>query len=86
MYSFLACNDKEVNKAKRVNLKLKHDEYFNVLKGKKIVRHKMKTILSEKHSVGSYVINKIRLSCFDDKRYILDDGINTLAYGHKDIV
>ena len=24
------------------------------------------------------------LSCFDDKRYILDDGINTLAYFHKD--
>ena len=22
--------------------------------------------------------------CFDDKRYILDDGINTLAYLHKD--
>ena len=25
------------------------------------------------------------LSAFDDKRYILDDGIHTLAYGHKDI-
>ena len=25
------------------------------------------------------------LSAFDDKRYILKDGINTLAYGYKDI-
>ena len=25
------------------------------------------------------------LSCFDDKGYILKNGINTLAYGHKDI-
>ena len=25
------------------------------------------------------------LCSFDDKRFVLDDGINTLAYGHKDI-
>ena len=25
------------------------------------------------------------LSCFDDKRCILKNGINTLTYGHKDI-
>ena len=24
------------------------------------------------------------ISAFDDKRYIFDDGIHTLAYGHKD--
>ena len=24
------------------------------------------------------------LLCFDDKRYVLDDGVNTLAYFHKD--
>ena len=28
---------------------------------------------------------KKSLSAFDDKRYILDDGINTLPYGQKDI-
>ena len=32
------------------------------------------------------LINWISLSCFDDKRYVLDNGINTLAYFHKDIV
>ena len=26
------------------------------------------------------------LSFFDDKRYVLDDGIRTLAYFHKDSV
>ena len=75
----------EVNKAKEVNFVLKHRKNFYVLFGKKVAKHKMKRILSEKHSVGTYDINKISLSCFDDKRYILDDGINTLAYGHKDI-
>ena len=29
---------------------------------------------------------KISLSCFDDKRYILDDEINSLAYFHKDML
>ena len=24
------------------------------------------------------------LSCFDDKSYVLDNGIQTLAYSHKD--
>ena len=85
MYSLIACNDLEVNKAKRVNLKLKHGEYLDVSFNKKVVRHKMKRIQSELHKIGTYDVNKISLSCFDDKRYILDDGINTLACGHKDI-
>ena len=45
----------------------------------------MKRIQSELHKTGTYDICKISLSCFDDKRYILDDGINSLAYFHKDI-
>ena len=85
MYSLIS-NDWEMNKAKGVNLKLRHGEYFNVLFNKKVLRHKMKRTLSEKHSIGSYVINKVSLSCYDDKRFILDDAINSLAYGHKDIV
>ena len=35
--------------------------------------HKMKTIRSESHQPCSYEINKVSLSCFDDKRYIHDD-------------
>ena len=30
-------------------------------------------------------LNKIILSCFDDKRYILDDGTHSYAYGHCQI-
>ena len=30
--------------------------------------------------MGTYDVCKIPLSCFDDKRYLLDDGINSLAY------
>ena len=54
------------------------------LSNEKIIRHKMKRILSKKHKLGTYEINKIFLSCFDDKRYVLDDGIRRLAYFDKD--
>ena len=51
---------------------------------KKVIRHKMKRIKAKKHKIGTYEIDKISLSCFDDKRYVLDNGVNTLAYFHKD--
>ena len=51
---------------------------------KKLFRHKMKRIQAKKHKVGTYEIDKISLSCFDDKRFVLDDGVHTLAYFHKD--
>ena len=43
----------------------------------------MKRIQSKKHELVTYEIDKISLSCFDNKRYVLDDGIRTLAYFHK---
>ena len=46
----------------------------------------MKRIQSKKHKLGTYEIDKISLSCFDHKRYVLDDGINTLSYFHKNSV
>ena len=45
----------------------------------------MRRIQSKKHKVGSYEIDKISLSCFDDKRFVLNDGINIRAYFHKDL-
>ena len=46
----------------------------------------MKRIQSKKHKTGTYEVNKISLSCFDDKRFILGDGVHTLTYFHKDIL
>ena len=73
----------KVNKAKGVNKKLRHKEYFDVLFNKKVLRHDTKRIQSKLHEIGTYDIYKISLSCFDDKRYVLDDGINTFDYFHK---
>ena len=46
----------------------------------------MKRIQSKKHKLGTYEIDKISLSCFDNKRYVLDEGIHMLVYFHKDSV
>ena len=62
-----------------------HKEFADVLFHRKVIRHNMSRIQSKLHGVGTYDVYKISLSCFDDKRYILDDGIDTLAYFHKDI-
>ena len=59
-----------------------HSDYLTCLQNNTIVQHKMKTIRSEYHDISSYEINKTSLSCYDDKRYILDDGKTSYAYGH----
>ena len=45
----------------------------------------MKRIQSKLHRIGTYDVCKISLSCSGDKRYILGDGINSLAYFHEDV-
>ena len=46
----------------------------------------MKRIQSKWHKIATYEVCKISLSCFDDKRYILDDDINSVACFHKVIL
>ena len=85
MYSLTSIDNKEISKAKVVNKKIRHNEYIECLFNEKVVRHNMKTMQSKLHEIGTYDVLKISLSCFDYKRYVLDDGVNTLAYFHKDI-
>ena len=49
---------------------MKHEDYKNTLFNNEQIYHQMKIIRSIKHQLGSYDLNKISLSCFDDKRYI----------------
>ena len=84
MYSIIKIDGKESNTAKGVNISTSFNEIKDVFFNKKIIRHKMKRIQAKKYKIGTYEIDKISLSCFDDKRYVLDGGIYTLAYFHKD--
>ena len=69
---------------KSVVKKIRRKEFVDVLLNKKLMRHKIKRNQSKLHRIGTYDVCKISLSCFDNKRYILDNGINRLAYFHKD--
>ena len=53
MYSLISVDNKEVNKAKGVNKKLRHKEYLDVLFNKKVVKHNMKIIHSKLHEIGT---------------------------------
>ena len=84
MYSIKKVDGSESSTAKGVNIATKSNEFTDVLFNKQIINHKMKRIQDKKHKIGTYEIYKISLSCFDDKRQVLDDRVHTLAYFHKD--
>ena len=75
--------EKSVHKGHTSNFK--SSESKDALFNKKVFRHDMRSIKSKNHKIYTQESNKISLSCFDDKSYILEDGINTLPFGHKDI-
>ena len=85
MYSMKNIDGKESNTAKGVNIVTDFNEFKDTLFNKKIIRHKMRIIQGKKCKMGTYETNKISLSWFDDKRFVLNDGIDTLAYFHKDL-
>ena len=88
MYSIKKINGKESNTAKGVNIATEFNEFKDVLFNKKVIRHKMERTRTKKHKIVTYEIETyelmISLSFFDDKRFVLDNGVNTLAYFHKD--
>ena len=85
LYSLISVDNEELTKAKGVNKKIRHKEFVDVLFNKKVIRHNMKRIQSKLRKIGTYDSCKISLSCLVDKRYVLDNGVNILAYFHKDI-
>ena len=87
MYSYLKDSDECGKRAKGIKKNvikkdIKHDNYKDVLFNNKQACHETKTIRSQRHQLGSYEINRISLSCFDDKRYLHDNGIDSYAFGH----
>ena len=61
---------------------LKHEDYLHILKTIGSSFLKYRTIRSYKHIRKTIEINKKCLFAYDDKRYILPDGVHTLAHGH----
>ena len=73
MQSMKKNDGKEYDTAEGMNIATEFDVFKDVLFNEKIIRHKIKKIQSKKDKLSIYEIDEISLSCFDDKRYILDD-------------
>ena len=93
MYSILISEREEsetIKKAKGVKKyvvkkHIQHNDYKQALFNKELFRHTMSMLRSYKHQIYGIRLNKISLSPLDTKRWIADDGVNTLAYGHYKI-
>ena len=91
MYSILEADGRNIKKAKGVKKSvvrrnIYHDQYRETLLDKKTFRHGMDVLRSERHRIYGQHLNKISLSPFDSKRWISENGIDTLAYGHEELV
>ena len=67
---------------KNVVATISHDEFRGVLVNEKCFRHSMNRTQSKCHRKETCEINKISLSCFDDKIHILNNGRDGLALGY----
>ena len=73
IYSLLVDNS-EHKKAKGMNKNvvstINHTEYKDFSLNNNCIRHSMNSIQNKDDIIGTYEINEISLSCFDDKMYI----------------
>ena len=91
LYSYKMFEGEESKKCKGVKKSvvkksITHEDYKTCLTTGNEQLRKQNIIRSYKHEVYTEEVNKIALSANDDKRYILEDGINTLALRHYKIL
>ena len=91
MYSILEADGRNIKKAKGVkksivSANIQHEDYEKTLSEKKTSRHGMYVLRSKGHHIYGEHLNKISLSPFDSKRWIAENGVDTLAYGHEELV
>lgn len=81
----ILANDKMTAKGTKTSVKkahLRHNHYVDCLKSLSTFDVQQNLLRSRNHIISSISAKKIGLSAFDNKRWILDDGITTLAHGH----
>ena len=64
---------------------IQFDDYRESLFSRKEQQRKVNVIRSHYHEIYTEEINTITLSSDADKRVIMADGIQTLAYGHTNL-
>ena len=61
---------------------LHYDLFKSCLFDKQPVRKSMTQLKSENHQIVVNRVKKIAVSSYNDKRFLLEDGVRSLAYGH----
>ena len=61
---------------------VRHEQYVHVLRTRTITHSTFLNFRSRCHKIETIRQIKTCLSAYDDKRFILRDGITTLAHGH----
>ena len=89
MYSIFEANGDNTKKAKGVKKyvvkkHVRHNQYREALFEKTTFHHSMNVLRSERHRIYGQHLHKVSLSPFDSKRWIAENGVETLAYGHRD--
>ena len=87
LYSYKMFEGEESKKCKgvkksAVKKSIAHKDYKECLFTGKEQLRRMNVIRSHKHEVYTEEVNKVALSPYDDKRYVLEDQKHTLALGH----
>ena len=90
LYSFIMDDGGETKKCKGIKRQvvessIRHEHYKTCLTTGKELLRKQNILRSYNHEVYTEEVNKVALSALDDKRYILSDGMDTLAWGHYKI-
>ena len=90
LYSYKMEEGKENKKCKGikkavVEKSISHEDYKTCLKTGKEQLRRQNIIRSYEHTLYTEEINKVALSAADDKRYLLKDSYDTLAWGHYKI-
>ena len=88
LYSFKMEEGKENKKCKGikkavVERTIRHEDYKTCLTTGKEQLRRQNIIRSYEHVLYTEEVNKIALSAADDKRYLLKDSFDTLAWGHR---
>ena len=68
-----------------VDKNLTHQNFKHVLENRDETYADFFKFTSKRNSIRTSLLHKKCVDAYDDKRYILDDGITSLSYGHKDI-
>ena len=90
LYSSVMDDGGETKKCKGIKKQvvessIRHEHYKTCLTTGKELLRKQNILRSYDHEVYTEEVNKVALSALDDKRYILSDGMHTLAWGHYKI-